>query len=57
MHGVYEEGAVVCVRHGKEKKYDIVLMDHMIPVIDGIEIKEGIKNSGSKEMFLKMLSD
>lgn len=28
-----------------------------IPVIDGIDIKEGIKNSGSKEMFLKMLSD
>lgn len=28
-----------------------------IPVIDGIEIKEGIKNSGSKEMFLNMLSD
>lgn len=28
-----------------------------IPVIDGIEIKEGFKNSGSKEMFLKMLSD
>lgn len=47
---IYKQNAEVEMGVKKESIDDI-------PVIDGIEIKEGIKNSGSKEMFLKMLAD
>ena len=47
---IYKQNAEVEMNTPKESIDDI-------PVIDGIEIKEGIKNSGSKEMFLKMLGD
>ncbi len=47
---IYKQNAEVEMKPEKESLDDI-------PVIDGIEIKEGVKNSGSKEMFLKMLSD
>jgi CheY-like chemotaxis protein len=47
---IYKQNAEVEMSTKKESLDDI-------PVIDGIEIKEGVKNSGSKEMFLKMLAD
>jgi len=35
---------VEAIEMTKEKKYDLILMDHFMPVMDGVEATEGIRN-------------
>jgi len=37
MHVDLAESAAVCIENIKNKKYDIIFMDHMMPDVDGIE--------------------
>ena len=37
-------GGVECVEMIKQKRYDIIFMDHMMPVMDGIQALEHVRN-------------
>ncbi len=37
-------GGVECVEMVKQKRYDIIFMDHMMPVMDGIEALQHVRN-------------
>ncbi|MDR2793575.1 MAG: response regulator [Treponema sp.] len=43
------ENGLQAIEMVKQKRYDLVFMDHMMPVMDGIEATKAIRNLGSQQ--------
>ena len=45
-----------CIRMVEHKQYDIILMDHMMPEMDGVETMKALKKSGSLSVNTKIIA-
>ncbi|MBE5894400.1 MAG: response regulator [Lachnospiraceae bacterium] len=57
----YASGGRQCLESTKNKKYDLILMDHMMPDLDGVEtmhmIKEDLENPNHKTVIIVLTAN